>query len=415
MLGYHNKKLIAAYGNTHVFLTAPTRGGKGVGVVIPNLIAWQGSCLCVDIKYENFEITSKYREANGQKVFLFAPGAMRTHCWNVFDVIDPKSPKRKNTIDLIAQIICPTPEGSSQPMWTNEARVLFSSSAMAMMDLGLDVNLAALAMWVKLNANKDALEELLEKHTTTDPEGKISSKFNPLSLAQLNAAKGMGDSHLSGIVSELTSRLEVYCDPIVAAATSRSDFDLRDMRREPITIYLGATQKALATVGPIFNLLFQMLTIQLSESLPKPDEKHSILCLLDEFPALGKMDMLRKGIAYLAQYKFRFLIVAQGTSQVESIYKESGEREFAVNVAYRLAFATNDQKEAEQISKALGESTINPISKSRPSMLVGSRSETVSTAGRSLLLAQEVRRYPRDKAILLVESMRPVELEYKKH
>jgi len=402
LLGKHNGKFLSAKGGQHVALYAPTGSNKGVGVVIPNLLAFPGSVICTDIKLENFEVTSTYRSRAGQDVYLFAPGKYNTHCWNVFDLVDKDSASRVNTLATIAQILCPTSDKVDTPMWSQEARALFRSAALAMMDTGESLNLSKLAMWVKAHVSPEGIKSFLEKNA-----GQYD--IDPIAVTGLGHCAKMSPQHLSGVVSELTSKLEDYIDPLVAHAVSKSDFDIRDLRRKKMTIYLGVSVKSLKTVGPLFNLFFQMVSMTLTETLPAEDEKNDVLLLMDEFPALGKMDMIKQGIAYFRQYKLRLLIVAQGTAQLEDIYTETGRREFDTNCAFKLAYASNDVKEAEQLSTALGEDTITSTSHSRPTWFASKnhRSETLSTAGRKLLLPQEIIQFPRDEGILRVEALRP--------
>src|SRR5262249_34417818 len=73
MLGREGGRLLVFGGPEHVMLHAPTRSGKGVGVVIPNLLTWPDSVVVLDVKRENWEASAGFRAAHGQEVILFDP------------------------------------------------------------------------------------------------------------------------------------------------------------------------------------------------------------------------------------------------------------------------------------------------------------------------------------------------------
>ena len=113
-------------GPQHVLLSAPTRSGKGVSVVIPNLLTWPESCVVLDIKRENWDITSAYRRKYGQRCYLFNPGATdaRTHRYNPLGYISEDAGKRIDDIQKIANMIFPDLQGTD-PIWTATPRSLF--------------------------------------------------------------------------------------------------------------------------------------------------------------------------------------------------------------------------------------------------------------------------------------------------
>lgn len=402
ILGKSGGRFLVADGTEHVLLAAPTRSGKGVGFIIPNLLTWDESCLVLDMKFENYDSTSNFRRSCGQKIFQFSPGQRNTHRWNVFDLVDKDDPARIDSIHTIAQFICPTPD-NSDPMWSTEARNLFIGAVLYLFDTGAKVTLGSVRRFVL-----DTSSEELESIVVADFEGELDPECRS---SFLNFSK-MGDKQQGGVRSDLTSSLAIFGNPLVDYATSSTDFDIRSLKREKTTIYLGATPTSLLKFSPLFNLFFQFFIAENTKVLP--DEKtdpYKVLLLLDEFPVLGKMDLIKKGIGYFAGYNLRLAVIAQGLSQIEDIYAKTGQRAFLTNFKYRIFYAPNDDEDAQNVSKALGTKTVKNISDSKPSMInigSGSRSESHSKAGRDLMMPQEVKMLDRSELLLFVESTNPI-------
>jgi type IV secretion system protein VirD4 len=403
ILGKDKGRFLVADGTEHVLLAAPTRSGKGVSFIIPNLLTWSDSCLVLDIKFENFEVTSNYRKACGQKVFQFSPGQRNTHRWNVFDLVDKDDPARIDTIQTIAHFICPTSPEASDPMWTTEGRNLLTSIILYLFDIGKKVSFGNVRRFI-LDSTVEDLDDIL----TSDFEERL----DPETRSGFSNFIQMGDKQRGGVKSELTSSLSIFGNPLVDYATSESDFDIRDLKKEKITIYLGATPTSLLKYSQFFNLFFQFFISENTKVLPdEKTEPYKVLLLLDEFPVLGKMDLIKKGIGYFAGYNLRLAIICQGLAQVEDIYNKTGQRSFLTNFKYKEFYAPNDDEDALSISKALGTKTVKNISDSKPSLISigsGSRSESHSKASRELMMPQEVKMLDRSELLIFVESTQPI-------
>ena len=404
ILSQHENRLLRDDGVEHVLVVAPTRSGKGVGIVIPNLLSWPGSAVVLDIKFENYEITSQQRRGKlNNDIYLFAPGQSNSHRWNPLDLIDLHDPFFHGTIDMIAQTLCPDPQ-NEDPMWTSEGRNIFKGAIMALLAIGDKPSLCKVNSWIRQHTSQKKLDNFLNK---------IEADNYPLpSVGKdlLTAYKDMPDKQRGGVQSAITSRLSVFDDPVIDQVTSRSDFDLRDLRSKRMTVYLGANLQAITNLGPLFSLLFQLITIVLTRKLPdKKREPHKVLLLMDEFTSLGEMNIIKKGIAFYAGYHLRLVVIIQGRAQLESLYQQSGLSEFISNFKYQIIYAPNDPKEAKELSESLGTNTVKVYSKTIPSILGKSeQSRNQSLHSRALLLPDEILRLDRAKAIIRVEAQRPI-------
>lgn len=123
ILGWHGSTLLRNDDPRHPLVVGPTRSGKGRGFVIPNLLAWQGSAIVLDIKHENFRETAGARRAAGDEVFMVAPGSARSHCYNPLDFVR-RGPEKITDLTNVALFLIPDPR-HGEPIWSQKARDLF--------------------------------------------------------------------------------------------------------------------------------------------------------------------------------------------------------------------------------------------------------------------------------------------------
>ena len=282
IVGLYMNMYLMFSGSQHVIMSAPTRSGKGVGIVIPNLLTWPDSMVILDIKQENHAITSGFRTKHGQPCYLFNPGATdyRTHRYNPLAYISDDPNFRIDDVQKIGNMLFPDQAGTD-PIWTATPRALF---------LGLVLFLAETPG--KLVTIGQVLRESLADGDGAAYLAKIindrAAENNPLSNACVMALNSYisitSENTRSGVMTSFRSRLELWMNPLVDAATSANDFDLRDLRKRRMTIYLGVTPDNLDRMAPLLNLFFQQLIDLNTRELPErnPDLKYQCLLLPDE-------------------------------------------------------------------------------------------------------------------------------------
>lgn len=400
IIGKRSGNFLVAGGTEHVLVAAPTRSGKGVGIVIPNLLNWDGSCVVLDIKLENYQATSGFRKKHRQKVYLFAPGDTngRTHRYNPLDVIDGTNKgQRINAIQKIAFFLCPDPL-NGDPMWASEGRNLFIAVVLYLIDREKTLTLGECNRFIK-SYTKDELVELIDH---------FRAELDDICIANFNNFLTMGEKQAAGVKSTLTTALNLFDNPIIDAATAATDFKFNDLRKKRTTIYVGVTPDNLGRLAPLLNLFFQQCCDVLTSSLPdKKTEPHKVLMLLDEFTSLGRMDIIKDGIAFFAGYHLRLMPIIQGPSQLEDKYGVAGRESMIQNFMYQIYFAPNNQKDAVAISESLGTKTVKAKSQSR-STFKRDVNTTTSETGRALMLPQEVRQMSREDTLILIEAMPPI-------
>ena len=411
ILGKMGKQFLTFGGQQFVMMCAPTRGGKGVSTVITNLLQWPDSVVCLDTKQENFDITSGYRAKYGQKCFLFNPAARdyRTHRWNPLGYISDDPTFRVNDIQKIGGFLFPDQDGQD-PIWTASSRSLF---------------LGVVLYITETPELPLTMGEVLRQVTRGEEAGKYFSRLikereetgNPLShecVSALNDFISTSTNTRTSIRKTFSSRMELWFNPLVDAATAHNDFDLRNLRKERMSVYVGVTPDDLARMQPILNLFFQQVLDLNTQELPmrNPALKYSCLLLLDEFTAIGKIAVLNRGVSYIAGYNLRMLPIIQSPTQLRSVYGADDAKTFMDNHAAHIMFAPSprDNETAEEIAKILGDQTwkVKNLSRKIGFSAKGEKNESASDQRRALMLPQEVKSIGPWKEFVLVENTPPI-------
>lgn len=416
VLGKYEDKFLTLGGQQSVLLSAPTRSGKGVGIVVPNLLTWPDSVCVVDIKGENFAITAGFRAKHGQKVYGWAPFAEDgcTHRYNPLSYV--RSDRRHVVGDVlqIAQIIYPTDvKGSgTEGFFNDQARNLFLGLALYLVETPELPRTIGELLRQSSGKGKSPQAHLL---------GLIEDRKNgdrPLSDQCIDALARFlttSENTLSSIQATLNAPLTVFVDPLVDAATSADDFSLLDLRKHRMSVYVIVPPNRLADAAVLLNLFYSQLLNLNTKELPQhnPELKYQCLLVNDEFVAMGRVAIFAKALGYLSGYNLRLLTVIQAQSQIDSLYGEKDARTMVTNHAVQLLFAPREQRDANEYSEMLGTFTEKSESKGRStnhSVRGGgsSRSTNTSDQRRALLLPQEFKELGVEKEVILVENVKPV-------
>ncbi|MBM0108874.1 type IV secretory system conjugative DNA transfer family protein [Steroidobacter sp. S1-65] len=407
------RRFITLPGQQGVALSAQPRSGKGVGVVIPNLLTWEDSVVCVDIKKENWTLTAGWRAASGSEVFLFDPldADGRTHRWNMLDYVGESLSQQIDDLQLIANMLFPDPPGAD-PFWMASGRSLF---------LGIGLYVFATPSLPR------TIGEILRQGMADDEEGfsahwrrviqgrmKCAHPLPEQCVRALSDVIDLAPQTASSIRKTFTSRLELWANPRLDAATSASDFDLRQFRRKRMSLYIAVRPKDLHRLQPILALLFQQTIALQTDELPEhnPELRYQLALIMDEGPALGRIPIIAEASAFTPGFNIRTLFVMQTPSQLREVYGEHGSRTLLKTLAGRIYFAPKDMEEAEELSRELGTTTVKVKSHSRPAFFSGGmrghHNVSISEQRRALMLPQEVCEMGPEKALIFMEGIRPI-------
>jgi type IV secretion system protein VirD4 len=403
VLGRKRGRFLTFGGSEHVIVEAPTRSGKGTGIVIPNLLTWQGSVVVLDVKRENFDATAGFRAHYGQAVYLFNPTDRegRTARYNPLAYIDRSDPDDV-IIELqkIATMLFVAPD-HGEAFWANGARTGF----------------VGVGAWLAETSDAPLTMGAIYRHLTTSDARSYFKK--ELANPQLNLSTGCrtalsdfaggSDNSFADIKKTITNVLGLWLNPLVDAATATSDFDLRELRSRPMSIYLGVSPDELDRIAPLYNLLFQQLIDLNVRALPDENTAVPVLVILDEFARLGRASVIASAFSYVAGYGIRLLPVIQSRSQLRGVYGEHVADEIVANCGVEVAFTPKELRVANDLSERIGYVGQESVTKSLTiNGLLANRSKSISEQRRALMLPQELMQFAPDKLILLRGGIPPI-------
>ena len=407
LVGKKNGRYLTYGGYQFVILAAPTRSGKGVGIVVPNCLNYSDSLVVLDIKGENFDITSGFRAKHGQKVYLFAPfdEAGVTHRYNPLEYISDDPAQRLGDIDAIGTALY---SGGNQndKFWSENAKDLFRGLCLFVLerkDLPKTFGEILRQASGKGKPLKEYIFEELKKAQDT------GHPFSNACIDCLNRVLSNSENTLAGIVATFGTPLLFFQNPRVDLATSANDFDLREVRRELMSIYFKMPPNKLKEGSVLVNLFFDQLLNLNTRVLPSQDKtlKHQCLVLLDEMTSIGKVAMIAQAVSYMAGYNMRLLTIIQNKSQLEDVYGKAGALTLLSNHALMVMYAPSPtvQSDAQEYSEMLGYETVK--SRSRTSSMQSSSTST-SDQRRALMLPQEIRELGQTREIVSLENCKPI-------
>lgn len=408
-LGLFEENYLRHEGPEHVLTFAPTRSGKGVGLVVPTLLSWPASAVIHDIKGENWSLTAGWR-------------SRFSHCL-LFNPVDPASAAynpllevRRGTHEVrdvqnIADILV-DPEGALERRnhWEKTSHALLVGAILHVLYAGQDKTLCGVANF--LSDPACTFELTLQRMMSTPHLGDVT---HPVVASAAREVMNKSDNERSGVLSTAMSFLGLYRDPTVAEVTSRCDWRIADLisAEHPVSLYLVVPPSDISRTKPLIRLILNQIGRRLTESLDGSDgieRRHQLLLMLDEFPALGRLDFFETALAFMAGYGLRAFLIAQSLNQIDKAYGQN--HSILDNCHVRVTFATNDERTAKRISETLGTATELRAQRNYAGHrlapwlghLMVSRQETA----RPLLTPGEVMQLPSDEAVVMVSGLAPI-------
>lgn len=384
LFGKNRKHYLIHNGAEHILTYAPTRSGKGVGLIVPTLTTWKHSVIATDIKGELWSMTAGYRQKYLDNIVMkFEPASKNSVKWNPFDEIRVDTDDETADAQSLALLIV-DPQGKGlEDHWVKSAYSLITGCILYLIERRKKGN---------GEASLSALDKLI-----SDTSRPLSDLWEDMKNSDNVIAKQVGQDMLDkpeneggSIVSTAKTELSLYRDPVVAENTSFSNFKVKDLMNNdnPVTLYIVTQPKDIQRITPIFRLLINMIIrvnvsdFTFQQSKPKvlkahqkfirkiqgkPTEefasisgrgnyKHRLLMMLDEFPSLGKMDVVQTALAYCAGYGIKCYLITQDLAQLQEKY---GKNEaITSNCHIQNAYAPNKIETAEYLSKQTGEATV---------------------------------------------------------
>ena len=417
----HGRNLLRHHGPEHVFCFAPTRSGKGVGLVIPTLLSWTGSCVVYDIKKENWAATAGWRRSFSHCLRFepTSPGSVRFNPLleirrGLFEVRDAQ-----NIADILVD-----PEGSLERRdhWDKTAHTIFVGAILHILYVEKDKSIAGLVRF--LSDPERSIEDTLHYMLNTR---HLDGAPHPVVASCAREALNKSPNELSGVISTAMTFLGLFRDPIIAENTAVSDFHVEDLMNSerPVSLYIVVPPSDIDRTKPLIRLILNQMGRRLTEKMTfshnassdsasentrrQSVSRHRMLLMLDEFPSLGRLSFFETELAYLAGYGIKCFMIAQSLNQIEKAYGQNNS--ILDNSHVRVTYGALDERTAKRISDLLGQATekrrqLN-FAGSRLAPWLGHVMESEQESPRPLLTPGEILQLPGDDALLIVGGIPP--------
>ena len=392
---------------------APTRSGKGVGLVVPTLLSWTHSVVIHDIKGENWQLTAGWR-SQFSYCLLFNPTDARSARYNPLLEVR-KGPDEVRDVQNIADILV-DPEGALERRnhWEKTSHSLLVGAILHVLYAEKEKTLARVASFLSdpLRSFEHTLRAMMATNHLGTPDKPI---VHPVVASAAREVLNKSDNERSGVLSTAMSFLGLYRDPTVAATTSACDWRIADLvdAARPVSLYLVIPPSDISRTKPLVRLVLNQIGRRLTEKLegdPAKLRKHQLLMMLDEFPALGRLDFFETALAFMAGYGIRAYLIAQSLNQISKAYGENNA--ILDNCHVRVAFSSNDERTAKRISDALGTATEQRAQRNyaghRLSPWLGHVMVSKQETARPLLTPGEVMQLPPADELVLVSGLAPI-------
>jgi len=334
--------------SAHILVVGPSRSGKGTGFVLPNGYVWQGSAVFFDPKRENFEALANHRAAMGNKVFMFSPGSNDTHRYNPLDFVR-RDERMATDCLVVASFVIPE---KADDTWAGAGRLLLSALIGYVLASPLTVGAQHMRTVARMTTTGKDISSVLRAIVKTERQHLptwIVDSFNQYIALEPETR--------NSAVFNVNMAMSLWNNGLISAATETSDFDIQQLRRQPMTIFIGCTIAELSIFRPLIRILFQQIHDLMMVKIPGDDEPHQVLLMLDEFYHVGRMDSLISKITISAGYGFRMAIVMQDIAQLDELYGRNTRITTVSGSQIKLFIQINDLDTSEFVSEMLGETT----------------------------------------------------------
>ena len=426
---------------THIALIAPSRAGKGTGVIIPTLLNWLGSVFVLDMKGENYQITAGYRKhALKQTILKFKPyGLEDSISYNPLAEVRIGTAYEVKDATIIADILTDPGEGKKRDHWDMSATALFIGLILHVLymrrregKIGTFGDIVDFLTSTDKTLEQNFIDLMEYKHLedysvwndiydSSQMKG-INPGTHPIVARTAAEILNKDERERASVISTVMAKLSLFKDPIIRKNTSRADFRIKDLMdyKNPVSFYIVVEAEQMDTLSLLLRILVTqtigILAPEMDFSSDKPIHKHKMLFLMDEFPAFGTIPLFEKALAYIAGYGMKALIIAQALNQIKKNY---GDRNSVFdNCATTVFYSPTplDTETPKQISEMLGDKTIKVKNRSYKAFQIGSSNISESNQARRLLTPEEVRNKVAGKwNIISVTGLYPrigVKLEY---
>jgi len=333
----------------HMLTIAGSRAGKGATVIIPNLLLWEGSALVIDPKGTNAAVTAKRRKAMGHNVYLIDPFKVINHrdtaSFNPLEMLDINSPTIREQINIIAEALVVPDPNQKEKHWDDGAKTVIAGLIAQLVSSGAIAKPTLPMLRDLISAMPDAQTDLWAAMSINNKAGRLAKD------AAHRIINGIGNSEISGILSNADKHTEWLSSPAMEKTLSSSSFKFSDLKEKPTTIYLIIPPQYLETHNRFLRLFINLAISQMSIG---GKSKVPVLLLMDEFLALGKMEEVEKAFGLMAGYNLILWPFVQDLGRLKNLYG-SGVNTFIANSRAIQVFGVADEETKTFVSNYVGE------------------------------------------------------------
>lgn len=407
VLGKYRRAYLRHDGPEHVLCFAPTRSGKGVGLVIPTLLTWSGSAIIHDIKGENWQLTAGFRATFG-RVLLFDPTNPASAAYNPLLEVRLGEYEVRDVQNIADILVDPDGALERRNHWEKTSHALLVGAILHVLYAEADKTLAGVAKF--LSDPKRSIETTLSAMMRTNHLGEKGP--HPVVASAARELLNKSDNERSGVLSTAMSFLGLYRDPVVAMVTRKCDWRIEDLvsSARPASLYFVVPPSDISRTKPLIRLMLNQIGRRLTEDMEAAARRRNLLLMLDEFPAFGRLDFFESALAFMAGYQIRAFLIAQSLNQIEKAYGPNNS--ILDNCQVRVSFATNDERTARRVSDALGTATEQRDSTNyaghRLSPWLGHLMVSRQETARPLLTVGEVQQLPDHEELVMLSGCPPI-------
>jgi type IV secretion system protein VirD4 len=361
ILGYRNGRGVGSTDNRHVLTVAGSRGGKGVSLIVPNLLMYDGSVLAIDPKGELARITARARRQKGQKVVVLDPfgeSGIASGSFNPLDELDPAGKNVKDDAALIADALIIGNE--REPHWTDSSRILIKALILFTLTLP-DEERHLITVWRLLSGTHAAVVDVARRAECSKRaalfkllQGCTGVFDDAVAGAGSNFAQ-MADRELASVFSTALTQLEFLDSNAMAAVLEKSDIKLSELKSAKATLYLCLPATRMSTHARWLRVIINLALVAFERTKVKLDVP--VLLALDEFPVLGHMKSVETAAGLMAGFGVKMWVVLQDLTQIKRLYRESWET-FIGNAGVMTFWSNSDKTTLDYISDKLGQTGV---------------------------------------------------------
>jgi len=397
-----SKNLMRYDGPAHLLTMAPTRTGKGVGTIIPNLLTADRSVICIDPKGENAKIAGRAREQFGPVHILdpFGVTGMRSSAFNPLDTLDPASLDVAEDASTLADaLVFDEPGMAGEAHWNEEAKALISGLLLKIVAVESPGRRHLGTLREYLTVAPETFAALLKRMQDSDEAGGLIARA-------ANRHLGKSDREAAGVLSAAQRHTHFLDSPRMTTVLNRSDFRFADLKHGNVTVFLVLPPDRLSTYSRWLRLLVSQSLLDMARDPVKPPVP--VLYLLDEFAALGHLAPVERAMGLMAGYGVQLWPILQDVHQLRATYGQRAGT-FLSNAGVLQVFGVNDHDSARLVSDLLGQETVvfQTMARALDSEKSGISYSQQHTA-RPLLTPDEVRNLPAQGQLLFLAGQRPI-------